>query len=80
VGDTMYGAPGEMRVISNAKSTSPSSRKKREKDGAPGIGLGRNFLHSGELEFRHPSTGDMIALKSELPEELQEFLGKLQAE
>ncbi len=78
VGDTMYGAPGEMRVISNAKSTSPSSRKKREKDGAPGIGLGRNFLHSGELEFRHPSTGDIIALKSELPVELQQFLGKLE--
>ena len=37
----------------------------------------RNFLHAAELEFRHPRTGETIALKSELPEELQEFLRKL---
>jgi len=42
------------------------------------ISLERNFLHSGELEFRHPRTGQTIALKSELPEELREFLGKLE--
>jgi 23S rRNA pseudouridine1911/1915/1917 synthase len=42
------------------------------------IGLGRNFLHAAELEFRHPRTGEAIALKSELPEELREFLGKLE--
>ncbi len=42
------------------------------------ISLDRNFLHSGELEFRHPRTGQTIALKSELPEELREFLGKLE--
>jgi 23S rRNA pseudouridine1911/1915/1917 synthase len=44
------------------------------------IGLARNFLHAAELEFRHPRTGVVIALKSELPEELREFLGKLEAE
>ncbi len=38
------------------------------------IGLGRNFLHAGELEFRHPRTGEMVGLKSELPEELRKFL------
>jgi 23S rRNA pseudouridine1911/1915/1917 synthase len=42
------------------------------------ISLERNFLHSGELEFRHPRTEQAIALKSELPEELQEFLGNLE--
>ncbi|MFZ0773406.1 MAG: RluA family pseudouridine synthase [Candidatus Sulfotelmatobacter sp.] len=44
------------------------------------IGLARNFLHAAELEFRHPRTGETIALKSQLPEELREFLTKLEAE
>jgi 23S rRNA pseudouridine1911/1915/1917 synthase len=41
------------------------------------IGLQRNFLHAAELEFRHPRTGAIVALKSELPGELGEFLGKV---
>jgi 23S rRNA pseudouridine1911/1915/1917 synthase len=56
--------------------------------GAPGkaqgksaaISLPRNFLHSAELEFRHPRSGEMIALKSELPPQLQEFLRTVEAE
>ena len=40
--------------------------------------LKRNFLHAAELEFRHPRTGEMVALKSELPEELREFLRKVE--
>jgi 23S rRNA pseudouridine1911/1915/1917 synthase len=43
------------------------------------ISLSRNFLHAAELEFRHPRTGETIALKSELPEELREFLRKIDA-
>jgi len=42
------------------------------------ISLARNFLHAAELEFRHPHTGETIALKSELPEELREFLRKVE--
>jgi 23S rRNA pseudouridine1911/1915/1917 synthase len=42
------------------------------------IALARNFLHAAELEFRHPRTGDVISLKSELPLELREFLGKVE--
>ena len=42
------------------------------------IGLGRNFLHAAELEFRHPRTGETIALKSDLPEELWDFLVKVE--
>jgi 23S rRNA pseudouridine1911/1915/1917 synthase len=42
------------------------------------IGLARNFLHAAELEFRHPRSGDVISLKSELPLELREFLGKVE--
>jgi 23S rRNA pseudouridine1911/1915/1917 synthase len=75
VGDTMYGAPGEMR-----ESNPPLSGKKREPDRVPVIALGRNFLHAAELEFRHPRTGEIIALKSEMPEELREFLRKVEAE
>ncbi len=41
--------------------------------------LARNFLHAAELEFKHPRTGDVIALKSELPELLREFLGRIEA-
>src|SRR3984957_16189713 len=44
------------------------------------IVLKRNFLHAAELEFRHPRTAQTIALKSELPQELQEFLRKVQSE
>jgi 23S rRNA pseudouridine1911/1915/1917 synthase len=46
--------------------------------GAPRDVLGRNFLHSERLEFAHPRGGDGIALKSELPAELREFLQKLE--
>jgi 23S rRNA pseudouridine1911/1915/1917 synthase len=42
------------------------------------IGLARNFLHAAELEFKHPRTGETIALKSELPEELREFLRRVE--
>jgi 23S rRNA pseudouridine1911/1915/1917 synthase len=41
------------------------------------ISLSRNFLHAAELEFRHPRTAETIALKSELPQELQDFLTKV---
>jgi 23S rRNA pseudouridine1911/1915/1917 synthase len=43
------------------------------------ISLPRNFLHAAELEFRHPRTGESIGLKTELPEELREFLRKTEA-
>lgn len=44
------------------------------------ISLARNFLHSAQLEFAHPRTGDPVALRSELPEELREFLRKIEIE
>jgi 23S rRNA pseudouridine1911/1915/1917 synthase len=40
--------------------------------------LPRNFLHAAELEFVHPRTGIPIALKSDLPPELHQFLTKLE--
>lgn len=99
VGDTTYGAPREMR----ATAPFPSSRKKREEDGAAAtsktpllvkaarsgapnaasaapntISLQRNFLHAAELEFTHPRTRKRVALKSDLPKELQKFLAQLE--
>ena len=50
-------------------------RQARGKSAA--ISLPRNFLHSAELEFIHPRTGKAIALKISLPQELQDFLKKL---
>ena len=42
------------------------------------ISLARNFLHSAQLEFAHPRTGKTVAVRSELPEELREFLRKIE--
>jgi 23S rRNA pseudouridine1911/1915/1917 synthase len=42
------------------------------------ISLSRNFLHAAELEFRHPRTQETMALKIPLPEELEEFLRKIE--
>src|SRR5579872_1594618 len=42
------------------------------------ISLARNFLHSAELEFRHPTTGEIVAMKSEIPHELRDFLSKVE--
>ena len=44
------------------------------------IVLKRNFLHAAELEFRHPRTGETVALKTELPAELREFLEKVESQ
>jgi 23S rRNA pseudouridine1911/1915/1917 synthase len=42
------------------------------------ITLPRNFLHAAQLEFNHPGTDKTIALNSELPKELHEFLKKIE--
>ena len=36
-------------------------------------GLKRMFLHAWRLQFTHPTTGKRLELKSNLPEELQQF-------
>lgn len=68
VGDTLYGAPREMRTESG----------KKRPPGAPGtIALERNFLHSARLELTHPKSGERLAFSRGLPAELQDFLEKL---
>jgi 23S rRNA pseudouridine1911/1915/1917 synthase len=65
VGDTLYGAPAEIRRT-QAKNSVKSM-----------ISLSRNFLHAAELEVSHPRTGKKIYLQTPLPEELEEFLSRL---
>jgi len=42
-----------------------------------GISLPRNFLHAAALRFQHPRSGDALSFARPLPEELKEFLHKI---
>ena len=89
VGDSVYGAPREIRHTPGfARSTKdrPPSRHSprlakaaRTGVGGESISLGRNFLHAAELKLQHPRTGEQVDLKSELADELQEFLARVEA-
>src|SRR5436190_8124193 len=73
VGDTLYGAP---RVL---QAQRPVTRSKRENRGSDEqLSLTRNFLHSARLEFVHPITNERLHFERPLPEELQNFLKKLE--
>lgn len=69
VGDTLYGAPEQIVV--------PSKNKRAAAD-AESIALDRNFLHAAELAFAHPRTGKMLELNAPLPQELRDFVAKLE--
>jgi 23S rRNA pseudouridine1911/1915/1917 synthase len=69
VGDSLYGAPGELRSQSN----------KRRAAGMPAIlALGRNFLHTAMLELTHPRTKKTLKFSRPLPEELTALLDSLE--
>lgn len=69
VGDSLYGAPGELRSQSN----------KRRAPGMPAaLTLDRNFLHSAALEFVHPRTNELLKFSRPLPAELQALLDQLE--
>ncbi len=63
VGDTLYGAPGNLRL-----------------GGREEPALERTFLHAAALEFKHPRSGELLALNSPLPAELESFLAHLAKE
>jgi 23S rRNA pseudouridine1911/1915/1917 synthase len=65
VGDTLYGAPAKIVAL----PLSITRKAAREV-----LQLGRNFLHSTELEFTHPITGKKVQLQSPLPQDLESFL------
>jgi 23S rRNA pseudouridine1911/1915/1917 synthase len=69
VGDSLYGAPGELRSQSN----------KRRAAGMPAIlKLGRNFLHSATIELTHPRTKKALKFSRPLPKELETLLDNLE--
>ena len=68
VGDTLYGAAAKIIALP-LSTTRKAAREVLE--------LKRNFLHSAELEFTHPTSGKQVQLKSPLPRELEEFLQNL---
>ena len=68
VGDTLYGA-AEKIIALPLSTTRKAAREVLE--------LGRNFLHSSELAFTHPTSGKLIDLKIPLPTDLESFLSTL---
>ena len=81
VGDTVYGAPAELRRMRKSPLLAKDARPfgpAQGRNGAPGTTLNRNFLHAAELEFRHPRSGKVVSLKSELPGELKQFLAMIE--
>jgi 23S rRNA pseudouridine1911/1915/1917 synthase len=68
VGDTLYGAPARIAVPAKHASSEDAS-----------MSLDRNFLHAAELAFAHPRTGKLLELAAPLPQELEDFLTKLEA-
>src|SRR5207248_10127711 len=63
VGDTLYGAPGVLRL--QRAQGKPGSQEQEQ------LSLGRNFLHAAELEFVHPATRERMRFDRALPTELQ---------
>lgn len=41
------------------------------------LNISHQFLHAGEIEFKHPATNKMIKLKSKLPDDLKGILKQL---
>ena len=54
-----------------------AAREIRPKVGAP-VSLPRNFLHSAELQFAHPRTGELLSFSCPIPEPLDDFLRRLE--
>jgi 23S rRNA pseudouridine1911/1915/1917 synthase len=71
VGDTLYGAPRELRAQSAGRKT----------EAAPVMTAPpRNFLHAAAIELAHPRTGTPLRLERPLPQELENFLHGLRGE
>ncbi len=62
VGDTLYGAPRQVRVPKDSVAPAP---------------LARNFLHAARISFEHPCTGKRVTISAPLPPELVQFAREL---
>ena len=67
VGDTLYGAPRQLRLVAGQRSKATAPQ------------LGRNFLHAASVEFAHPNSGKRLLFSSPLPGELKHFLASVQS-
>ncbi|MCH8267868.1 MAG: RluA family pseudouridine synthase [Acidobacteria bacterium] len=92
-GDTLYGAPaklpeellrlplqeshGRVQDGDSEGKLSPGRKQKGKRSQATVPTLERTFLHAAVVRFRHPGTGDALEIRSPLPPDLKEFLGKL---
>ncbi len=92
----MQARPSSPSRAARRKAGAPSGRSSPlgSKAGAPGgrssllvskaeperLRLGRNFLHAARLEFAQPTTGKRLELEAPLPEELVQFLGRIEEE
>ena len=75
VGDTLYGAPHDIRAEGEGRVMKKSKRRMLDT-----VALGRNFLHAAELELAHPRTGAPLVFKAPLPGELNAFVVALEHE
>jgi len=86
VGDTLYGAPGEIlkkdvssravrsRKVSKGKAPETAGVASASVEGTGAVSLPRNFLHAAAIELKHPRTGAPLSFSRPLPRELEEFL------
>jgi 23S rRNA pseudouridine1911/1915/1917 synthase len=82
VGDTLYGAPREIRPGQASRTgASPSTSSGQALEGRldTSISLARNFLHAAEIQFAHPRTGETLKFASPISDQLQQFLQVLEA-
>lgn len=80
VGDTLYGAPGKLKpdLFTNYTPQAPTAHDPTRKGQTDYVAtLDRNFLHAGFLRFTHPRTGQVMEIRSAMPDELKSFLGRL---
>ncbi|HEY3927835.1 MAG TPA: RluA family pseudouridine synthase [Candidatus Koribacter sp.] len=66
VGDTLYGAPGELRVVKPVKGIASKIAS-----------LDRNFLHAASIHLQQPRSGTELRFERPIPVELENFLAKL---
>jgi 23S rRNA pseudouridine1911/1915/1917 synthase len=84
VGDTLYGAPGQLtRQVEHDRGRNIegpfASLQGKGRNAVPErLKLGRNFLHAASLAFTHPVTGKLLELEAPLPQELVDFLARLE--
>ena len=71
VGDTLYGAAGQLTDLVVAQSGRKASPEH--------LRLGRNFLHAAELEFTHPLTNKPLHLEAPLPSDLEAYLARIES-